>query len=234
MGTRKFSMPITAMVSAVVATGLIFGLAPQTQAVPVDLNVFYNPDLADTVGLDVFVDVTQSGGDFVFTFKNNSKNGSSITNVYFEVGLRGGLLATGAGTRSNGGVNTGFSPGADPLALPGGETVGWAGNAFSYGADDSGLAQINNGVNTLNKSLVVSVKSGDDATLDDLIEALLSGGTRIAATVWNLPGGDQARVAVASNGLEPVASSSGDLAPTPAAAMAGFALLGVLGLKRRR
>jgi hypothetical protein len=221
---------------AVAAAGLLLGVTGQAHAVRVDLNVFHNPSASDTTGLDVFVDVSSVGDSFVFTFQNDSANGSSLTNVYFEGGLRDSLLATGAGTRSLDGVNTSFAPGASPAALPGGLGIGWVGNAFSYGAEGMGLNQILNGVSTMNKELTVSVLKAEGATLEDLLDALATGGTRIAVTVWNLPG-DQGRVSLASNGLEPVneeETSTGDAVPTPAAALGGIALLGMLGIKRRR
>jgi hypothetical protein len=214
--------------------------AGRAHAATVGFDVFYNPSGADTTGLNIVLDVTKVGDNFVFDFSNQSNDGSSIINFYFEAGLRGHYLMYGHGTRageSSDGVN--IERGATPRVLPGGDSIGWITNTFSFGAQGMGQNQIVNGLNDATEALTVTVL-GSDMSLDDLLTTLVTGRTRIAIGVI---GANGESIALTTNASIPTGDEEDEdedggndpvTIPTPGAALSGLALLGLMSFRRRR
>jgi len=98
----------------------------------VDLFVFENDDGVDVSGLDIWVDVAESGEAVELVFHNDSTIDSFVSSIYVEgtafseEALSGGAIASASGAS--------FAPGAKPPNPPGaiaGFGGAWAGNLFS-------------------------------------------------------------------------------------------------------
>lgn len=198
----------------------------QAHAARVGLRVYYNPDGAKTKGLDLVLDVTQVSGMYVFEFSNATGDASSIINFYFEAGLRDHFLDQGIENREGiGSSGTDIVRGATPRQPPAADAIGWITNTFSYGAAGAGQNQVMNGLNAIAETFTVKVLSSETSTLSELLKALKEPRTRIAVGVIGAKGEN---IAAYTQKKGP------PIIPTPVAAIAGFTLLGVLGLSRRR
>lgn len=229
MSLRRFGGNRSVLIAAVGITSL--ALSSAAQAARVDLVSFSGPG----GGLDISINVEDNGSDWSFAFANNSGDGSSLTEVWFEVGFRSwSLIAGGPGNRSaSNRPGLSFSPRAG--SLPNGGIAGWNGNGFSFGSDS-----VNNGVNSTAEVLVINAtKANSNLGLADMLAALATGGTRIAGYVQNIGGtGASSLVTLtgqAPQGTDPIGQEPQlPSAPTPAAIGPGLALLAGLTLRRRR
>lgn len=216
----------------VAAVGLSLGVASVASAERLDLLSYSNPSSADLSQISVWMDVTESGDWWNFTFHNDSAITSSITDIWFEVGLRNqGILSTGSSSINivnETGVS--FVKGAASDAPHDSSVISWAGRAFSFGAE-SGWQRLTNGINP-GEQLTISIKKAASIALAELIDLLDEPNTRIALRVKGI-GGDKTVAAsyVASASTQ---GQQGPLAvPLPAAVWPGLALLAGLSLRRR-
>jgi hypothetical protein len=114
----------------------------------------------------LWLDVSGSGSNVVFTFHNNGPQACSITDVYFDYAQLSGATASIDAADSSSGVS--FSPGATPPNLPGAQN--WF--EVSYSAD-SNSPVMRNGVNPY-EYLVIDFNFTNGITLNDIIAALNS------------------------------------------------------------
>lgn len=216
----------------VTALALSLGVASAAKAERLDLLSFHNPSGADLSQIGVWVDVTDNGDWWNFTFHNDSTIASSITDIWFESGHRNqGILSTGSSNLDivNGtGVN--FVKGAASSEPNGASSIGWAGRTFSFGAA-SGWQRLSNGINP-GEQLTIGVKKAASIALADLIDLLDEPNTRIAVRVKGIDGENVVAHFVASASSQ--GQQQGPLAvPLPAAVWPGLALLAGLSLRRR-
>ena len=237
MNKRFGFSKVKAMVAAAAVAACLGGVS-SANAARVDLT---DRDTGvSPVGVDVWVDVIDSGSTFDFIFHNDSAVGS-VTSVYFEIGYRDwSVFAKGGSNRSAiGSAGVDFGIGATTTL------TSWN-NAFSYGA-----ANTSDGIDSSTELLTVSVKKADNSLgIDDILPLLASNGTRIAAYVDLGQGGlDVATGSQSQLGqIEPLPTTPGEAdpgnngsgtqnpvaAPLPAAIWPGVALLGGALLRRRR
>lgn len=190
---------------------LVGSFASVATAARVDLEVYENQSGADVSGLDLWVDVLAAGADVDFVFHNDSSISSIITQIYFEDGLDA-LIANGSIFNESAGVD--FKIGATPSDPPGGNTIGWMGTYFSVGRENP----VSNGINP-GETLTLRFDLVGGATVDAIVAALGTTGTRIAEHIQSLPTG---------------ASVAAVTVPVPVAVGPGLVLLAGLGLYRYR
>jgi len=198
---------------AIAIAGLV--IAGPASAERVDLNVFENSSGADVSGLDLWVDVTSSGGYVDMKFNNDSTISAILTQIYLESNLSS-LLNNGMIYATTGNVH--FVPGANPSSPPGGTNIGWVGEFYTAGRVKAG--GVSNGIDDdavdPDESLTLRFDLLTGKTLDDVLSSLVDDG-RVAGHVQGLPRG---------------ASVSVVTVPLPVAGSAGLAMLGAIGLAR--
>jgi hypothetical protein len=209
---------------------------------------------ADTVGLDIYnttkangtntgetaigLDVIDAGSTYNFTFTNQSTITSSILHVYFDSSLSSVLGGTGTLSASPG-VN--YRAATTLVAPQSAASIGWTDtlNLFrSVGTDD--VTKITNGIiNGGVESLTVSFGKVGGTVLSDVIDLLTTTGG-IAVHLVNLEDdGRTTNVDLTTLSAGGGAGGQDDngtptAAPSPLAAAGGVALMGLLGLSRRR
>jgi len=168
------------------------------------------------------VEVTPSGEDVLFTFRNAGPLASSITDIYFEDGTLLGI----ANIVNSTGVS--FLQGANPPDLPGGETLQPPFNVTAGFSADSNPPAQPNGVNPDEwVGIVFNLENGK--TFGDVIAAIVLGFTDPD------PGNDASlRIGIHVQGFADGDSESFIMTPIPASVVLGILGLGVAGLKLRR
>ena len=190
--------------------------ASSANAIPFAFNNITNNSATNaTIGeTQLWLDITGSGSNVIFTFHNNGSEACSITDVYFDYGqLVGAMSIDTAGTSS--GVS--FSPGATPPNLPGGNTIGFQAN---YSADSDAPVMIN-GVNP-NEYLAIEFNG---ISFDDVVAGLNSNAFMTGIHVQGFAnGGSESFIATAAP------------APVPEPAtmlLLGSGLISLAGLRKR-
>lgn len=196
----------------------MYGLAGIASAARVDLAVFENSSGVNVSGLNLWVDVLNVGGKANLVFHNDSTISSIITQIYLESGLSS-LLANGAIASQSAGVS--FQVGATPADPPGGTNIGWTGTFYSVGRTSAGGSS--NGINEPPpiELLTLSFDFVGGATVDSIVAALGSAGTRIGEHIQSLPTGASV-------------SAVTTVVPLPTAIGPGLSLLVGLALYRYR
>jgi hypothetical protein len=128
----------------------------------------------------LWVDVSDSGSSQVlFHFRNTGPIPSSITDIYFDSGAAGSLLASIAGITNSSGVN--FAIGATPADLPGGTLAGFA---VTPGLSaDSQNPPVANGINPPAEWVDLLLHLALGKTFADAVTALDNGTLRIGLHV---------------------------------------------------
>jgi hypothetical protein len=164
-----------------------------------------------------------------FKFTNSGPNASSITDIYFD---DGSLLGATMENPIAASAGVSFSQGAAPGILPAGNTINFNQSGTFFSADSNPAVQPN-GVNP-GEWVQVNFTLTGGQTFTDTITALnlalanpgvdVTGGLRIGIHVQGFDGG----------GSESFVNGGGNPTgvPLPAAALAGSALMGTLGLRR--
>jgi hypothetical protein len=166
----------------------------------------------------LFVDVTDSGSDVVFTFRNTGPEQSAIANIYFDDnGVPKTLQALEAIINGTG-VN--FVAGGNPSDIPGGNDP-----AFNFTADFTTSASAPPPRNGVNPGEQVGFRFSlfQGITFDDVIADLNNGSLRLGMHV----------IGFASGGSESFINNPGDDPdpdPQPVPEPATAAALGVLAL----
>ncbi|MFI4860643.1 MAG: hypothetical protein ACIAXF_08190 [Phycisphaerales bacterium JB063] len=205
-------------------------------------------------GVDLSVTVQASdmaGYDFEFVINNNSTaNGAAITGIYIESGwATSGLLSDSAFERN---LNTSDVAGSGVNFIEGSadpNVAGWTDSLVSYevGMTSAGMAAVWLGVDEGESATIAFAAGNSGVTLEDLEAALGASGFNIGVRLQDLFVTDNyvegfALASFDSNGtLPPDTGNNGDNGdggatgvPTPTAAAAGLALLGIAGFRRRR
>ncbi|MEM1354025.1 MAG: MYXO-CTERM sorting domain-containing protein [Planctomycetota bacterium] len=197
-------------------------------------------------GVDLSVDIvssTRTGYDYDFVINNASAApGASVTGVYFESGWSS-LISGG----SFGG--SGLNAGTDSPAVS-----GWAGSSSSYTVGQTVVSsrtvfhgRSSTTYNTFGDDIAAGIQEGSSgvfsfsssASLADLEAALGVAGFNVGVKIQDVVSDSQAAGWGLADSMPvqpdvdptPVVVTS---APTPTAAAAGLALLGLAGLRRRR
>lgn len=203
---------------SLMVTAIVLVLASSLYAIPFGFHNITNNSVADaaTGEAQLWVDVTGSGSNAVFTFYNNGPAPCSITDVYFDdghiLGAEMSISYTSTGVA--------FSLGAKPKDLPGGNVVGFE-TSENYSADSDSPVQPN-GVNP-GESLGISFALINGNLFDNVIADLNSGALRIGIHVQGFADGESESFV---NTPAPV--------PEPATMLLlGSGLLGLAGFRKK-
>ncbi|XAM01115.1 hypothetical protein OT109_06960 [Phycisphaeraceae bacterium D3-23] len=205
-------------------------------------------------GVDLSVTVQASdmaGYDFEFVINNNSTdNGAAITGIYIESGWGdSGLLSSSAFERN---LNTSDVAGSGVNFIEGSadpSIAGWTDSLVSYevGNTSAGMAAVWLGVDEGESATIAFAAGSSGVTLEDLESALGASGFNIGVRLQDLFVSDNyvegfGLASFEGGGVLPPDTGGGDGGgdggatgvPTPTAAAAGLALLGIAGFRRRR
>ncbi|MEM9414868.1 MAG: hypothetical protein AAGA29_05245 [Planctomycetota bacterium] len=206
-------------------------------------------------GVDLSVTVQASdmaGYDFEFVINNNSTaNGAAITGIYIESGWAdSGLLSSSAFERN---LNTSDVAGSGVNFIEGSadpSVAGWTDSLVSYevGMTSAGMAAVWLGVDEGESATIAFAAGNSGVTLEDLESALGASGFNIGVRLQDLFMEDNyvegfGLASFEGGGILPIGDGgdeggNGDGGatgvPTPTAAAAGLALLGIAGFRRRR
>ena len=177
-----------------------------------------------SVATQLTAEVTQSGSNVLFTFKNSSVIASSITDIYFDYGKTNFFSSVSNNVLGAAGDSTGvsFADGANPSNLPSGNNIGFSADA----SGDSNAPTSSNGVNTSSEYVSFLGTSLTGVTFANVLAGLDSGAFRLGLHVQSIGqvGGSEAFV-----------TSTPSAVPLPAAGwLFGSALVGLMGLSRRK
>lgn len=187
------------------------------------------------VGAQLQMDVTNSGGNALFTFSNNIGIASSITDIYFDYGNTNYFTSISNNVLGSAGDSTGvnFSDGASPANLPAGNTVGFSAD---FGAD-SNSPTLSNGVNAAGEWVAFLGTLSQGSSFSQVLAAIDSGALRVGLHVQGIEvisqHGFDERFEIETES-ESFVNGTPNAVPLPAAAwLFGSALLGFVGFKRR-
>lgn len=200
-------------------------------------------------GVDLSVTVQASdmaGYDFEFVINNTSTaNGAAITGIYIESGWANSGLLSGSAFERN--LNTSDVAGSGVNFLEGAASPdidGWTDSLVSYevGNTSAGMAAVWMGVDEGESATIAFAAGNSGVTLEDLESALGASGFNIGVRLQDLFMDDNyvegwGLASFEGGGVLPPDTGGGGGAtgvPTPTAAAAGLALLGIAGFRRRR
>jgi hypothetical protein len=208
---------------AALATGLlVVGMGGVAEAIPYTFYNITNNGDAD-LSTQLLVDVSEVGGEAVFTFTNDVGTPSSIAQIYFDSispWMVYDRLIESSGVDFTFAYQTTY-PGNQNL--PSGNTIGFA--ADSYADGEPPVAQ--NGIDTAAEYLKIVFDYGSGYNFDSVINAINSGGLRIGLHVQAIEKTDTYGGYSDSYVNTPV--------PEPATMLLfGTGLAGLAGIARRR
>jgi len=161
------------------------------------------------------VEVIDNGGTVEFLFTNTGSEACVISEIYWDDNAGFSLVYDSMSTTTPAGVA--FHTGSNPANLPAGNTVAFDSN-FSVEADNP---EPKWGIGPSEDLSVYFTYTGSYA---DLIAAMDSGELRVGIHVKSFENGQsESLITTTTTGV-----------PTPTAALAGLAMLGAAGLRRRR
>lgn len=198
-------------------------VANTSQAIPLTFeNITNNSSvqLADQLAVETsFVD-TEAGTGVGFTFYNNVGIGSSITDIYFDLGSNTNLFTEFSIIDESLGVSFDLTP--HPENLPSGQTI----NFYSDFGGDSTVPTADNGINATGEYITFLATLGSSFSYDDAMAAILNGSLRTGMHIQAIEGGG-AEDSDSYVNVNPV--------PVPAAAwLFGTALFGFFATSRRK
>ena len=175
------------------------------------------------VGSQLTVDVTNSGGNALFTFTNQVGTPSSITAIYFDdtTNLFSSVSNNILGVAGESAGVT-FSDGASPPNLPQGNTIGF----FADFSGQSGNPPIPSGIDASGEYAAFLGTLSGLASFSSVISALDLGELRIGLSVQSTQGRGADRYELAQSAPSAV--------PLPAAAWLFMSGLGLFGLGKKR
>jgi hypothetical protein len=174
------------------------------------------------------IDVTEIGsGQVQFKYTNNGSISSNIAEIYVDGGV--GILSASPTVVNFPGTN--FSLGANPNALPGGNSVNVTDNKFNdyaadNGSDGTGGANNNNEMVALNFNLV----GGQD--FDDVLGAITGGQLKFGAHIRSIGVADGSDSYVNTPNM--ITPPPTEPVPEPLTILGSATALGIGGLLKRQ
>lgn len=226
--TQKYISSIVVMVTLLLVTTYSQAVTLTFEKITTNNNV----DLTDQLS----VDVNDAGGGSVgFTFYNNVGLDSSLTDIYFDLGLAEGEVLSNSTLFSSFQIaddsdtlavttDVYFEPEATPVTLPAGNPINFTSN---YDADAPTPKQ---GLDQGGEWVTFLATLGSNYTYDNVLAALLDGSLRIGLHIQSI-----ADACINGEDCANDSSSYVNVVPVPAAAwLFGTALFGLFATSRRR
>lgn len=129
------------------------------------------------------VETSMVGDGVAFTFYNDVGIGSSITDIYFDVGTNTTLFTDFSIMEQSAGVSFDLTP--HPANLPAGETI----NFYSDFGGDSTTPTTANGIDSAGEYITFLASLGSAFSYTDAMRAIFDGSLRIGMHIQAIEGG---------------------------------------------